>query len=105
MPDEKITAPMRHRPEHYEETVDPKNPPASTGAAPAVVAGMWYYLAPLGILILTLVLAFAYWGNRDTRLVEPVAPTTGQGQELPGGQNPDPKPESTEDELRFRGER
>ena len=105
MPDEKINAPMRHRPEHYEETVDPKNPPASTGAAPAVVAGMWYYLAPLGILILTLVLAFAYWGNRDTNVDEPVVPTTGEGQVLPGGQNPDPKPESTEDELRFRGER
>jgi hypothetical protein len=104
MPDEKIAAAMRHRPEHYEETVDPKNPPASVGAAPAVV-GMWYYLAPLGILILTVVLALAYWGNRDTSVDEPVAPTTGEGQVLPGGQSPDPKPDSTEDELRFRGER
>lgn len=105
MPDEKIGAPMRHRPEHYEETVDPKNPPASAGAAPAVVAGMWYYLAPVGILILMVALAFAYWGNRDTTVDEQVAPTTGEQQVLPGGRNPDPKPESTEEELRFRGER
>lgn len=102
MPDEKLGASMRQRPEQYEET---ENPPASTGAAPAIVAGMWYYLAPLGIIILVLALAFAYWGNRDANIDERVVPTTGEEQALPGGQNPDPKPESTDEELRFRGER
>ena len=105
MSQEEIGAPMRHRPEHYEETVSPKNPPVSTGAAPAIVAGLWYYLAPLGIIILAIVFALVYWGNRDVYVEEPVAPTTGQGEVLPGGDNPDPKPQSTEDEIRFRGER
>jgi hypothetical protein len=105
MPEEKITTPMHHRPEQYEDTVNAKNPPVSTGVAPAVVAGMWYYLAPVGIIILAIAFALVYWGNRDAYVEEPVAPTTGQEQVLPGGRNPDPKPESTEDEIRFRGER
>jgi hypothetical protein len=106
MPEERLHGETRHRPEQYEETVAPRNPPVSTGAAAPIVAGMWYYLAPLTIIVLALVLALFYWSRNDNPVEEPTAPTTGAADEVrPGGHNPDPKPSSTEEELKNRGER
>lgn len=45
---------MRDRPERYEDTTDPHNPPLATGEAPAVIAGLWYVLAPVGLILLVL---------------------------------------------------
>ena len=61
MPEERIRDDMRVRPEQYEETVNPSNPPQSTGTAPAVIAGLWYYLAPLALVILLIAFALIYW--------------------------------------------
>jgi len=99
---------MGHRPEQYEETDDPRNPPHSTGGAPAVVAGLWYVLAPIAIILLVLFVFLLYWfgrgGPEDRDAVEP---TTGVQQEeaTPGGIKPDPGYDTPEEEREFRGGR
>lgn len=96
--------PMRHRPEQYEETVDPHNPPRSTGAAPAVVAGMWYVLAPIAVMLLVLFVLLLYWFGRDTTPDEGVEPTTGTYEEAtPGGVDPDPRYNTPQEEREYRG--
>jgi cbb3-type cytochrome oxidase maturation protein len=65
---------------------------------------MFYYLAPIALLIGVLVLALFYWGDRDDSRDDLVEPTTGISEETtPGGGNPDPKPGDTRDENEFRG--
>jgi hypothetical protein len=104
MPDERMSTNMRARLERYEETVQPSNPPQSTGAAPAVIAGLWYYLAPLALVILLLAFALIYWEDRNS-IEQPVEPTTGPAHEVKPGGNPNREPRSTEDEINFRGNR
>jgi len=99
---------MQHRPEQYEETEDPRNPPGSTGAAPAVVAGMWYVLAPIAVILLVLFVLLLYWFGRGPEDRDAVEPTTGIQQEqeaTPGGVEPDPRYDTPEEERDFRGGR
>jgi hypothetical protein len=97
---------MRSRPEQYEETVHPSNPPQSTKTAPAVIAGLWYYLAPLALVILLITFALIYWEARNNIQQPPAEPTLGVVDDAkPGGHDPNPKPRTTEDELDFRGDR
>jgi hypothetical protein len=105
MPEERMRDDMRARPEQYEETVHPSNPPQSTGTAPAVIAGLWYYLAPLALVILLLAFALIYWEDRNSIEQRQVTPTTGSADEVRPGGNPNREPRSTEDELNFRGNR
>jgi hypothetical protein len=104
MPEERIRDGMRARPEQYEETVHPDNPPKSTGTAPAVIAGLWYYLAPLALVILLLGFALIYWEDRNS-IEQQVEPTTGAADQVKPGGNPNREPKSTEDEINFRGNR
>ena len=91
-------------PEQYEETVAPANPPRATAGAATVVAGMWYYLAPIVLIVAVVLLALFYWGDRDEPRDDAVEPTTGvSGESTPGGAEPAPKPNSTNDEREFRG--
>ena len=96
---------MRHRPEKYEDTDDPHNPPVRTGIAGPVVVGLWYYLTPLAIVLLLMVFARFYWyspGEDDA----PVAVTTDTFERVrPGGHDPNPRFKTVTDELMFRGER
>src|SRR5687768_2060235 len=97
-----------------EETVHPDNPPRSVvdpeiRKAPAfAVVGMWYYLAPLAIIIIVVVMGLMFWNSRDD-VNESAVPTTGiEGeapahQDTPGGINPDPRHETTEGEKEYRG--
>ena len=88
-----------------EERIHPGNLPRST-SAPAIIAGLWYYLAPLALVILLLSFALIYWEDRNSIEQQPAEPTLGVSDEVtPGGQDPNPKPRTTEDELDFRGER
>lgn len=90
-------------PQEYEETVAPSNPPQATSGPAAVVAGMWYYLAPIGLIVLVILLALFYWGDRNDARDEGVEPTTGvSGEETPGGFNPNPKLDDAQDEKEFR---
>jgi hypothetical protein len=100
--------PMHHRPERYEDTEDPDYPPQSTGPAPAIVAGLWYVLAPVAIILLVLFVVLLYWFGRGPEERDAVEPTTGVQQQQhakPGGFEPDPRHDSPEDEIEFRGGR
>ena len=106
MREERMRGDIRARPGQYDETVHPSNPPQTTDTAPAIIAGLWYYLAPLALVILLIAFALIYWEDRNSIEQPPAEPTMGVvDQAKPGGQNPDPKPRTTEDELDFRGER
>ena len=92
-------------PEQYEETVTPENPPIATAGPASVVAGMWYYLAPAALVVVILLFALFYWGDRDEP-ADDVEPTTGiSDEQTPGGNNPDPQPNKTKDESEYRGGR
>lgn len=96
------------------ETVHPDNPPRAvtdpklrkTGVF--AVPGMFYYMAPIAIVILILIMAMMFWSSRDD-VNEGAVPTTGIGQEAPahqdtpGGFNPDPRHDTTQDEREYRG--
>jgi nitrogen fixation-related uncharacterized protein len=100
MPDKLEGAP----PEPYKETVTPANPPQANAGPATVVAGMWYYLAPIALVAAVVLLALFYWANRDDRRDDAVEPTTGISDESkPGGGSADPKPDSTKEEGEFRG--
>ena len=89
--------------ERYDETLDPHNPPASTGDAPAYVAGLWYYLAPLTLLLLTLAFARWYWAGPAVITPDPVEVTGTLQETSPGGGSPTPEFRTTYQEIWFRG--
>jgi hypothetical protein len=92
-------------PEQYEETVAPANPPQATAGPATVVAGMWYYLGPIALIVVVILMALFYWGRDDSR-DDGVEPTTGISDEkTPGGGNPAPEPNSTKDESESKGGR
>jgi hypothetical protein len=90
------------RAEQYDETLNPHNPPASTGDAPAIVVGLWYYLAPLTLLLLTLGFAMWYWGTPSTVQPDPIVLRDAH-QTSPGGHDPVPTFRTTYEEVWFRG--
>lgn len=91
-------------PEQYEETTSPANPPQATAGPATVVAGMWYYLAPVVLIVAVLFFAILYWATRDDRRDDAVEPTTGISDDsTPGGRSADPKLDDTKDEQEFRG--
>ena len=95
---------MRRRPGQYEDAEEPHNPPPSTGTAPAIVAGLWYVLAPVAMILLVLLVALLYWFRRDETPGEAVEPTTGTYDEAtPGGGTPDSRYTTPEGEREHRG--
>ena len=96
------------------ETVDPHNPPNAvvepelSKTAVFAVPGMFYYLAPVGIIILVIVVALMFWNSRED-VNDRAVPTTGIEQEAPahqdtpGGNTPESRPSSTENEIEYRG--
>ena len=97
------------RAERYDDALNPHNPPASTGEAPAFVVGLWYYLAPLTLLLLTLGFATWYWGERylgdpgTYGEVDPVEVRAVVHQTTPGGFDPNPTFNTPYQEIWFRG--
>ena len=100
--------------QNREETVDSHNPPNAVvdhdlRKTPAfAVVGMWYYLAPVAVVVLVIVMAMLFWNSRKD-VNEGAVPTTGMEQtspahqNTPGGRNPAPRPDSTQDEIKYRG--
>jgi hypothetical protein len=93
-------------PERYEAADAPAHPPQATAGPATVVAGMWYYLGPIALIVVVALMALFYWGDADDSPDDAVAPTTGISDEkTPGGGNPAPEPDSTKDESESRGGR
>lgn len=97
----------RMQPPEYEETTDPRNPPASVVHPAARRAALSTYLGGIVALFVIVGAALVYWSLGDgggVREVERLGGgrvgTTGA---TPGGFDPDPNFRSTQDELRFRG--
>lgn len=79
-------------PERRAETRDPDNPPNAV-VEPELrktpvfaVAGMWYYLGPLALMVLVVVFALIFLAGRDDGDDEGAVPTTGIEQEAPSHQ-------------------
>jgi hypothetical protein len=105
-------------PERYEETQDPRNPPASVANDAVRGLALKAYLGPLVALFIVVGLGLIYWANRSPVRddADATVGTTGQQAERtvdavgergnadsPGGTNPTPRPDSTRDELESRG--
>lgn len=100
---------IENRDKHYEETVDPKNPPNSVLQPAVRRATVTTFVGGIVILFLIVGAALIYW-NASNRRIEPDPGLRGDSQEVgtagertPGGGSADPSAGSTRDELEFRG--
>ena len=109
----------RQTPERYGETTDPKNPPNSVLNDSVRRTALRSYLGPLVVFFLVVGIGLIYWANRpplvpgdqDGQLIgtagtddrDDVVGERGNRDDTPGGVNPEPRPDSTADELRNRG--
>jgi hypothetical protein len=103
----------RQRPEQYEETVHPRNPPNSVINPRARGAALRSYLLPLVAFFIVAGLGLLYWANRGPVTADDPAEvgTSGQGtvgergnaDDTPGGFDPAGRRDSTNEEIEFRG--
>lgn len=90
----------------YDDTRHPDNPPNSVLSHSARRGALWSYLGPIVVLFVIMGLGLAYWSLRRPAAAE--RPDRDQaigtsGETTPGGDTPQPHPNSTADELQFRG--
>lgn len=85
-----------------DETVSSQNPPNAVLQPEVRTATFWLYLGPLIAIFVIVGIALLYWTTRDGQPNEPVEPATGTSGESPGGFNPDPRPDSPQEEREFR---
>lgn len=91
---------------NYETTRHPDNPPNSVLKSSARTRALWSYLGPVIALFVIVGIALVYWNTR-----QPTAPTRPDrdqaigtaGETTPGGDAPQVHPNTTADELKFRG--
>jgi hypothetical protein len=104
--------PRRDR--EYEETVDPKNPPNSVLQPKVRRAALGGFLGSVVVFFLIVAAALVYWNASNRRIAPdpgdrtPPGATAGDevgtvGETTAGGQDPAPRPDSTRDELEYRG--
>ena len=103
----------RQSPERYEDTTDPRNPPNSVANRDVRRTALRSYLGPLVVFFIVAGLALIYWANRSPVVNEDPAEIGTSGQDVvgergndsdtPGGFQPDPRPDSTRDEIERRG--
>jgi hypothetical protein len=103
-----------HTPERYEETTDPRNPPYSVVNPNVRRNAFRSFVGPLLVFFIIAGFALIYWANRgpvvgtDQNQVGTTGDTIDAAGErsndtTPGGIDPAPRPDSTRDELRYRG--
>ena len=99
-----------------DHSMDPQTPPrhvvepdvTEAPASPVGVAGMWYMLGPLMLIVVVIAVGAYFWF--DNRTVDREEPPTigtvgerGNDDSTPGGGNPAPDMNSTGSELEYRG--
>ena len=91
------------RPEQYKETVAPANPPQATAGPATVVAGMWYYLGPIALIVVVALIALlaasvilSKQRRQIERLIEEAAILSAEVRDLREARGPgaDPYPAS-----------
>src|SRR5688572_13556557 len=87
------------------ETVDPRNPPNSVLSPKVREAAFWVYFGPLLAICVIVGIALLYWMTRDEPNEDVTAPIGTAGEQTPGGGSPDPRPDSTSEEIKNRGGR
>ena len=96
-------------PEQYEETTNPRNPPNSVLQPAVRRTTRWSFLLPLIVLTVVAGILWVFWSGQPPRVRDAddtgdrAAVTGMAGERTPGGINPDPDYDRTEDELKFRG--
>ncbi len=96
-------------PEQYDETRDPKNPPNSVLQPKVRRVTKLSFLLPLVVLAVVAGILWVFWLGQPPRVRsaeetgDGAAVTGTSGERKPGGINPDPHPDRTTDELKFRG--
>jgi len=91
-----------------DETRHPDNPPNSVLKRSARRGALWSYLGPIVVLFIIVGLGLGYWTLRGRGPAAPTRPDRDQavgtaGETTPGGDTPQVHPNSTADELQFRG--
>ena len=99
--------------EQYEETTDPKNPPGSVLHPQVRRATLTTFLGGIVVFFLIVGAALIYW-NASNRRIDPdpglrdaerggEVGTAGARDDSPGGFDPAPRPDNTQEELDDRG--
>ena len=92
---------------NYDETRQAQNPPNSVLSRPARRGALISFLGPVVVLFLIMGLGLLYWNGRRAASA-PARPAPDQtvgtaGDTTPGGGDPQPHPNSTQNELELRG--
>jgi len=97
----------------YPETVDPKNPPNSVLQPKVRTATLTTFLGGIVVFFLIVAAALIYW-SASNRRIDPdpglrgdergEVGTAGDRDNSPGGFEPAPRPDSTQEELEGRGD-
>ena len=98
----------------YEETVDPNNPPNSVLKPQVRNAAIGTFVGGIVVFFLIVAVALVYWTSSNRQIApdpgdrNPPGATGGDevgtvGETTAGGQDPAPRPGSTQDELEYRG--
>jgi len=93
-------------PPNYDETRRPENPPNSLLTKAARRGALYSSLGPVVVLVVVMAIGLAYWNAR--RPSPPERPDRDSavgtsGETTPGGAVPQPRPDSTAAELKYRG--
>ena len=93
--------------DRYEDTNDPKNPPNSVTRPRVRRAALWAFVGSLVVFFVLVGVALLFWNASHPR------PSAEEERErivrssgfysTEGGHNPDRRPRSTSDELKYRG--
>lgn len=102
--------PNLDRDPEYSETTDPQNPPNSVLRPAARRSAVWTYVGGIAAVFLIVAAVLAYrsvtgaGGDSELDVTQPsTTGTSGDDPDSPGGFDPVPEPDSTRDEIEFRG--
>lgn len=93
-------------PRRYDETTQPQNPPNSVLNKGARRAAVLSYFVPVVVLFVVIGIALVYWSNQPAQSQSEARDRAaiGTAGRTEGGSQPEPRPDSPRDEIKYRGE-